>query len=157
MGALVVGGQEVDAAAPLQHMLDELDGRWRDGEGTFAGAAAPPGRRRPPRAAAAGARPAQQGPCPPRERVAAGKLAGADPRTAALASRLFNECHDALAAMEHTGVCVCGGGVHLDALRTEAAGGAHLCGAGSRHGAARPLPRAVAVVEMPPEVRDAHR
>lgn len=41
----------------VQHILDDIDGRWRDVEGTFAG-----------------------------------RLAAADPKTASLCSRLFNEC-----------------------------------------------------------------
>ena len=44
-------------AGPLQHVLDDLDARWRDDDGTFAG-----------------------------------RLAAADPKTAALCSRIFNEC-----------------------------------------------------------------
>ncbi|KAL4428371.1 hypothetical protein ABPG75_002460 [Micractinium tetrahymenae] len=54
----------------LQHfrkVLDDIDERWRDAEGTFAG-----------------------------------RLASADPKTAGLCSRLFNECYDMLEAMQHT-------------------------------------------------------
>ncbi|KAL4418732.1 hypothetical protein ABPG77_001789 [Micractinium sp. CCAP 211/92] len=54
----------------LQHfrkVLDDIDARWRDAEGTFAG-----------------------------------RLASADPKTASLCSRLFNECYDLLEGMQHT-------------------------------------------------------
>ena len=44
-------------ATPLQHVMADMDARWRDDDGTFAG-----------------------------------RLAAADPKTAALCSRLFNEC-----------------------------------------------------------------
>ncbi|PSC69848.1 hypothetical protein C2E20_6606 [Micractinium conductrix] len=50
-----------------RRILDDVDGRWRDEEGTFAG-----------------------------------RLAAADPKAAALCSRLFNECFDMLEAMQHT-------------------------------------------------------
>lgn len=42
----------------MQHMLEDIDSRWRDQDGTFAG-----------------------------------RLAAADPKTASLCSRLFNECY----------------------------------------------------------------
>lgn len=48
-------------------VLDDIDERWRDEEGTFAG-----------------------------------RLVAADPKTAALCSRLFNECFDVLEGMQHT-------------------------------------------------------
>ncbi|EFN55215.1 hypothetical protein CHLNCDRAFT_134457 [Chlorella variabilis] len=50
-----------------KHVLDDIDARWRDEEGTFAG-----------------------------------RLAAADPKTAGLCSRLFNECFDLLEGMHHT-------------------------------------------------------
>lgn len=88
----------------LQKVLDDIDARWRDEEGTFAGAhrfgrphttgmnASAPWTACTRQQACSGVmRARMRHVCP--SLACAGKLAAADAKTAGLCSRLFNECY----------------------------------------------------------------